>query len=197
MTPSFWDEKFSGNDYLYGMIPNLYYKEILDGLNPGTLLIPGEGEGRNAVYAAKNGWNVYAFDSSERGREKALELARRNNVEIDYELSNYQSFHSEKTFDVIALIFSHLPSADRQAVHRKYVQLLKPGGTLILQTFSKEQLGLNTGGPKDLNLLFSVEELEEDFNQLTELSVERNFIELDEGPLHRGKAHVISLKGIK
>ena len=169
----------------------------MDILKPGSLLIPGEGEGRNAVYAAKKGWDVHAFDSSIRGREKALELAKKNNVSVHYETSDYQSFKSEKTFDVIALIFSHLPSVDRQVVHRKYVQLLNPGGTLILQTFSKRQLGLGTGGPKNFDLLFSVEELEEDFKHLESLSAENEFIDLDEGHLHSGKAHVISLKGIK
>ena len=197
MTLTFWDEKFSGEEYLYGIVPNKFFQQSIDKIKPGSLLIPGDGEGRNSLYAAKLGWNVYAFDSSKRGREKALQLASDNKVKIEYEISDYLSFKSSEKFDAIVLVFSHLPSTERQEVHRKYAGMLNPGGRIILQTFSKEQLGMNSGGPKNLDMLFSVEELKEDFNTLTTISVENTIVELDEGPLHQGKAHVIEFIGIK
>ena len=197
MPATFWDEKFSGDEYLYGTTPNQFFKQSIDSLKPGTLLIPGDGEGRNAIYAAKSGWQVHAFDTSKKGREKALQLASDNNVKIEYEICDYQSFESNIKYDAIVLVFSHLPSSERQEVHRKYVEMLNPGGTVILQTFSKEQLRLNSGGPKNIDLLFSVEELKEDFKALSTISAENKIVELNEGPLHRGKAHVIELIGIK
>lgn len=194
---SFWDERFSSEEFVYGKEPNQFYKHILDLLNPGSILLPGEGEGRNALYAAKTGWKVTAFDSSTAGKEKAHQLFNENNLELNYQISDYKSFESTEKYDVISLIFTHLPSNERKIAHSKYIDLLKDGGTLILQMFSKEQLGLTSGGPKDLDMLVSAEELRSDFEHLTSLSVEQETILLNEGPYHQGEAHVISVKGIK
>jgi len=194
---NFWDERFSSEEYVYGKEPNEFFRAVIDNLEPGKILIPGEGEGRNAAYAAGLGWDVHAFDSSEEGKKKALQLAQEKGVEINYTISDYQSFTGAEQFDAIALIFTHLPSSERQEVHRKYASLLKDGGTLIMQVFDKEQLGLNSGGPKSLDLLFSVEDLKEDFEDFSALSIEKEFARLSEGPFHEGEAHLITLRGIK
>ena len=75
-----WDNRYSADDYIYGIEPNSYFKSIIDSLKPGSLLLPGEGEGRNAVYAASKGWKVTAYDISTEGRKKAMALAKANNT---------------------------------------------------------------------------------------------------------------------
>ena len=71
----FWEIRYAEKQYAYGENPNVYFKEQLDKLKPGKILLPAEGEGRNAVYAAKQGWEVMAFDLSSEGKNKAEKLA--------------------------------------------------------------------------------------------------------------------------
>ena len=79
----FWDERYSATEFVYGKKPNVYLKEKLTKFNPGTILFPAEGEGRNAVFAASLGWKVSAFDTSTEGRKKALRLAKEHKVKIE------------------------------------------------------------------------------------------------------------------
>ena len=83
MTTEFWDMRYGDKDYAYGTEPNVYFKSFIDSNSSGKMLLPGEGEGRNAVYAAINGWDVYAVDQSQAGMEKAKKLAELNDVTID------------------------------------------------------------------------------------------------------------------
>lgn len=73
----FWNKRYAAAEYVYGIAPNDFFKEHLDQLKPGSILLPAEGEGRNAVYAALQGWKVTAFDISKNGGEKALQLSKR------------------------------------------------------------------------------------------------------------------------
>lgn len=73
----FWNERYSQAEYVYGETPNVFFAAQLDKLSAGTIILPCEGEGRNAVYAASQGWEVKAFDASEAGQKKALLLAEK------------------------------------------------------------------------------------------------------------------------
>lgn len=81
---AFWNQRYDEPEYAYGTQPNLFFKDQLDQLTPGKLLMPAEGEGRNAVYAAGKGWEVTAFDSSSSGQKKALRLAQEKKVTLNY-----------------------------------------------------------------------------------------------------------------
>ena len=106
----FWDERYAEEQYVYGEEPNEFFKEQLDRLEPNRILLPADGEGRNGVYAAEKGWDVYAFDISNKGKEKADQLAKRKGVSINYEVGPLEEMdYSPESFDVIALIFSHFP----------------------------------------------------------------------------------------
>jgi hypothetical protein len=59
-----WDERYNLPEYIYGTEPNQFLKNFIQKNKPGKILLPGDGEGRNSVYAAQSGWKVYAFDSS-------------------------------------------------------------------------------------------------------------------------------------
>ena len=161
-------------------------------------MLPGEGEGRNAVYAAKQGWNVTAFDSSSTGKNKAEALASANKVKINYLLSDFENFNNDhQYYDCIALIFVHLPKHLRKKIHQKSLSFIKPGGTLIFEGFSKKQIDYNTGGPKNIEMLFSEEELSDDFSEMKELKIIKTKTHLKEGFYHNGLTSTIRLVGTK
>ncbi len=194
----FWNERYAATEYAYGTEPNQFFKEQLEKLNPGKILFPAEGEGRNAVYAAKMGWQVYAFDPSTKGKRKAEKLASANGVSIDYQIAGYEDVnYTPHFFDCIVLIFAHTHPLKRNEVHQKLISFLKPGGTLVLEGFSKNQISYNTGGPRDVNMLFSKKEMESDFGLFSELTIAETDIILNEGPFHQGKAAVIRILGVK
>ncbi len=191
---SFWDERFGKTEYVYGTQPNRFFEESLIALPPGRLLLPGEGEGRNAVFAAAKGWKVDAFDSSKEGKRKAEALAQQLQTTISYSLSSYEKFEPDAdAYDAVGLIFTHCDPKTRKLLHLQMVNALKPNGFLILEAFSKGQLGNESGGPRDLDMLFSLEELKEDFSELTFEHMEEAETILSEGSYHQGKASVVRL----
>lgn len=189
-----WDERYARPEYIYGVEPNAFFKQELDKLSAGKIFLPAEGEGRNAVYAAKAGWQVYAMDFSEMGQRKALKLAKELNVEIHYEVSNLEkSDFQADTYDAIAIIYAHFSSKIRVNVYQKLAESLKPGGTLILETFNKKQLGNSSGGPQDIDMLNSIDDLKQDFKKLEIIEINECQTDLSEGNYHKGKADVIRL----
>lgn len=195
---TFWDERYSVEEYVYGKEPNIFFKSHLVNLRPGKILLPGEGEGRNAVFAAELGWNVTAIDQSEEGQRKGLLLADAKNVTINYMVQDFHNFECEHhSFDCIALIFVHIPKELRNIFHNKILNYLKPGGNIILEGFLKQQINNHSGGPKNSDMLFSKEELAKDFESLNKVDISEHELMLNEGAFHLGKANVIRLIGNK
>lgn len=191
-----WNERYNSEDFLFGKDPNRFFKEVIEGLNPGRLLLPGEGEGRNAVYAARLGWEVDAFDASEVGKDKALDLAEQEGVQIRYDVGMVEDFESKPgAYDAISLIYCHLHPDIRKKFYDKLIDSLAPGGVLFIEGFRKEQLGLTSGGPRDPEMLFSSQQLAADFSRLSKLKVTEDVVWLDEGPGHQGEARVVRLTG--
>jgi hypothetical protein len=198
MTKEFWNERYAESDFAYGKEPNALLKKILEKIPAGKILFPAEGEGRNAVYAATLGWDTYAFDISKEGKRKAGALAIEKNVEIHYTINSFQDYSTAaNTFDCIALVFTHLPEEIRRASYQRLLNFLKSGGTMIVIGFAEEQLGKTSGGPKDKNMLFSMNQLLGDFDMLENIEIEASDVILDEGPFHQGNASVICLTGRK
>jgi SAM-dependent methyltransferase len=193
-----WDERYNRDEYLYGTEPKDYFKRILEPLLPGRILLPAEGEGRNAVFAALMGWDVDAFDSSRVARMKALELARMNEVKINFEVSDVEGFsYQENSYDVVGLFFVHIHEMLREEFFRNITRCLKPGGRLLMEVFAKEQLERDTGGPKSTELLYSTEDLSKNLSGMELEHFEKTEVELSEGLLHQGKAVVIRVSAIK
>lgn len=198
MGSEFWNERFAQAQYAYGKEPNTFIaEELADLTRRGKILFPAEGEGRNAVYAATQGWDVYAFDTSTEGKKKALELAAEFGVELSYELKSYADFDQTEMYDVIVAVFNHMPAEIRPIVHRNYLRALKPGGVLILEGFNKRQLGKLTGGPKSLEMLYDIDTLMEDFGSLKIEKLKETTRVLAEGPYHSGQAELIQFVGTK
>jgi len=198
-----WNERYSQEAFAYGEAPNHYLQEQLTKLPVGSILFPAEGEGRNAVFAATIGWNVSAFDISEEGKNKAIKLSKKNEVTIDYQVGELEKLNFEtEQFDAIALIYAHFPANIKSAYHKKLDRFLKKKGTLIFESFSKKHLDYvtaneNVGGPKDIESLFSIDEIKADFPNYTILELVEQEIQLNEGLYHNGTGSVIRFVGQK
>lgn len=190
----FWDQRFAEDVYAYGTAPNRFFEAQLAHLTPAHILLPAEGQGRNAVHAARQGWQVTAFDTSQVGQGRALALAQQYGVQLDYHLADFAAPpFAPATFDALGLIFVHTLPELRPQIHRQLSVLLKPGGVLILEGFSQAQFGRPSGGPQDQNKMFTCPMLQEDFGHMEILLLEEVDEVLDEGPYHQGAAARIRL----
>lgn len=200
----FWEERYAADEFAYGVNPNVFFEKVLKEYRlKGSILLPAEGEGRNAVFAAKQGLKVTCFDMSEQGKLKAEKLATLNKVSINYKVGEFSELHfEENSFDVIALIYAHFPPNVKTAYHQKIAKYLKKGGVLILEGFSKNQLKINeehqqSFGPKKIEMLYTIEEIKNDFEALEIKVLEEEEIDLSEGAYHKGKGAVIRFVGKK
>jgi hypothetical protein len=198
-----WDDRYGKTEFAYGEQPNNFLKEQLIKIPVGTILFPAEGEGRNAVYAATLDWTVDAFDQSIEGEKKALKLAEKHHVSINYMAGEFQSLtYTENQFDALALIYAHFPADKKSSYHKILTTYLRPGGIVIFEAFSKRHLDYNrinekVGGPKDLETLFSIEEIKSDFENFEIIELEEKEIQLNEGLFHNGLGMVIRFVGRK
>lgn len=195
---NFWDDRYSAEEYIFGKEPNVFFKSVIDTLKPGKILVPAAGEGRDAVYAATLGWDVYAVDQSITGKEKAERLAVERGVSIHYTVQSIEeTVLSDGTFDAIALIYFHLPPPVRKELHHRLPSALRPNGTVIIEAFTPAQIENTSGGPKEPDRLLTKEIL---MNELSTLKIEiceEITTELSEGTGHAGKADVIRFIGKK
>jgi len=200
---TFWDERFASKEYVYGIEPNQFFKEQIAKIQPGNLLLPAEGEGRNGVFAAKLGWQVAAFDQSVEGKKKAIKLATKNKVQIDYKTAELSEIDYElASFDCIGLIYAHFPADVRSEYHQKLDKYLRKGGILILEGFSKKHLEINShkqkiSGPKDIAMLFSLSAIKNDFPNYEIILLEEKVIQLNESQTHNDKSALVRFVGKK
>ena len=188
----FWDERFRTDEFIYGEHPNEFIAKFIDKSKAGYGFFPGEGEGRNAVYAALKGWQCDCFDFSEEGKNKAMKLAGKYGVSLTYDLGDItkKSF-PENQYDAVFLSFLHLHEVYRQRVHRQFIKALKPGGHIVMEVFDKQQIRMNTGGPKSIEMLYSPEILQEDFRDTHIIKNDMDLRYLEEGAHHTGEAYTI------
>ena len=194
----FWNERYRESHFAYGKSPNVFLAENLPRFESGKVLFPAEGEGRNAVFAAGLGHQVIAFDTSAEGKKKAMQLAQECGVKIEYAIGDFDDQdYLPQSFDGLVLIYAHFPKDIRPALHAKFLNCVKPGGFVIFEAFSKDQIQYTSGGPKDPKMLFSIEEIQDEFDALSFELLENVVINLQEGPYHNGLASVVRLVGIK
>lgn len=191
----FWNQRFSVQGYIYGIAPNdflaQHYRQIPAG---GRVLSLGEGEGRNAVFLARQGYHVTAVDTAEQGLIKIRRLAAQNGVEIATIHADLEDFCIEpEQWDGIISIFCHLPASLRQRVHAQIVLGLRPGGLLLLEGYTPRQLQFATGGPKDRDLLLEPADLQQELAALSLQYLQELQREVIEGRLHTGLAAVVQL----
>ncbi len=200
---SFWDERFATEEYIFGTAPNAFLQQhittIKQLLPTGKVLCLGEGEGRNAVFLAKQGYEVTAVDLSDVGLQKAKRLAQEQGVTLHtqvVDLATYDIPNGE--FDLIVSIFVHLPPALRQRLHQQVVAHLAPQGVYVLEAYTTDHLtftqsGQSVGGPKVSDMMMSLAALHQELARLSFVHAEERLVVLDEGVAHRGQSAVVDI----
>lgn len=193
-----WDERYAGDEYAYGREPNDFLRRTADDILPGRVLCLAEGEGRNAVFLAQQGYEVSAVDQSAVGLQKAHALAADHNVEIHTDQADLRTYPIEPdSWDGIVSIFCHLPQDIRQPLHQRVVAGLKPGGALVLEAYHPAQADRDTGGPGDPALLADLDTLREELAGLNFQIMQDLERPVNEGRYHQGEGHVIQILAFK
>lgn len=200
MSQSFWDAAYDIDGYKYGTAPNHFLRIHADRLpNAGKILLPGDGEGRNAVWLASRGHEVTSVDNSAIGLQKATAWARQQGVMIETiqaDLAQWQPRTDH--YDAVVLTYLHFAEDLRRIVHRKLLTALKVGGLLILEAFHPNQLDCQSGGPKSAQMLYRLDDIVSDFYEsLDILTAWEGEILLEEGLGHQGPAFVTRYLGLK
>ncbi len=189
-----WDARFSADTYAYGTQPNDFLVAASRRIPPGPVLCLGSGEGRNAVYLASIGHDVTAVDSSMAGLAKTRRLAEERGVQVQTchaDLADLQI--AAGAWSAITMIFVHLPPPVRRRVHAATAAGLRTDGLLIVEAYTRDQLMLGTGGPKDPELLYGLAELRAELPGLTiDYGRERERM-LEEGDFHNGSSSVVQV----
>jgi SAM-dependent methyltransferase len=188
-----WDQRYSQSEPVYGHQPNAYLRAQLPRLAPGcSVLVPGDGYGRNGLWLAEQGFRVHTVDLSPVGVERARNSARAAGLRLTVEQADLSTWGwPEKRFAAVASIFLHLFPNVRPTIHARMLHALLPGGLLILEAFTPAQLQFSSGGPRQIALLYSAEILRQDFRAAEILALEEATVSLDEGRMHRGLAAVV------
>ena len=190
----FWDERYSEGRYVYGEEPNAFLAEHAAHIPRGSVLCLAEGEGRNAVHLASLGHRVLAVDQSEIGLAKARRLAAARGVKLETMPTDLSHCYiTPGRWAGIVAIFAHLPALYRRMMHREVVTGLQPGGVFILEAYTPAQLGRGTGGPQDLDMLMTLDELREDLAGLELLVAREVEREIVEGDHHTGPGAVVQV----
>lgn len=191
-----WNDKFSRDGYLYGIQPNRFLAHRIDELPAGsTILFLGEGEGRNACYAASKGHHATALDASEVGLEKAQRLAHEQGVDIWTIHTDLEEWNADNDYDAVMASFLHLKEPLRGQAFRSALKALRPSGEFVAEFFSVKQLPRESGGPKDQDLLYTLESLRDIFSVegYEIVRLEEVTDHLDEGSGHQGEADLIRI----
>lgn len=195
-----WDQRYSSEEYAYGKEANIWLSERISQITPtpnNRALFPADGEGRNAVWAARVGWNSEVFDLSSVGKEKCHKLSREHAVSVEYEVDDLalREF-PEKTYDLIACSWFHTPSQIRKIHMPRMLHSLKNGGHFIMEGYHTSQMPMQSGGPKSLDLLFDLDEvlgelIGEDAPNMHIIHTAVTSTVLNESALHEGQARVV------
>ncbi|MEE9375001.1 MAG: class I SAM-dependent methyltransferase [Rhizobiaceae bacterium] len=190
-----WNERYSRDEFVYGREPNQFLKDNAHHIPiKGSVLCIAEGEGRNAVFLAGLGHEVIAMDMAKSGRDKALRLAKEQNVSIEYRVGNLNNFDfGTGEWDAVIAIFAHTPIELRQKIHGSLSTAIKPNGVFIMEVYSPDQLNYKTGGPKSLDLLFALEDVKREIEGLEFLHAQQTVRDITEGSLHTGLGAVTQI----
>lgn len=187
-----WDKTYDTAEYVYGTAPNDFLKAHYQAISKGKVLLLAEGEGRNAVFLAQQGYDVTGVDISAVGLEKAQKLARENNVSIETVCADLATFDlGEMQWDGIVSIFCHLPPDLRRDLYQRVEKSLKSNGVFLLEGYRPEQLGNGTGGPSLAEMMISKDNLLSELPSLNFRHLETLNREIHEGTHHTGMGAVI------
>ncbi|WP_407275767.1 class I SAM-dependent methyltransferase [Halothiobacillus sp. DCM-1] len=188
----FWNQKYAREDYFYGEQPNDFLRSQAFRLPPAArILVIGDGEGRNGVWLAQQGFDVSTVDYSAVACQKARALAARRGVMLDSHCADLLTWDwPVAAFDAVVSIFLHFEPSDRQQIHQRIAHSLRPQGLLIVELFHPNQLNYRSGGPKAVEMLVTADDLRADWPQLDWLLLVEGETRLTEGVGHEGTGWV-------
>ena len=193
---AFWDERYAADEYLFGTSPNAFLAREVHRLTPGSkVLAVADGEGRNSVFLAQHGHRVVATDVSERALDKARALAERRGVEVEYRQANLAELEwPVEAYDAVVGIFIQFAGPGlREDIFDGILRSLKRGGLLLLEGYREEQLAYRTGGPPNIENLYTEDRLRSAFSTWEIELLDAYDAEIEEGTGHSGKSALIDL----
>jgi len=193
---AFWDKRYSTDEYLFGTAPNAFLAREVKRLAPGAkILAVADGEGRNSVFLAEQGHRVLATDVSQTALDKARRLAEQRAVEVEYRQVDLAEWDwPEGAFDAVVGIFIQFAGpALREGIFAGIYRSLKSGGLLLLQGYREEQLAYGTGGPPNIENLYTVDGIRRAFSKWEIELLESYDGNVEEGSGHSGKSALIDL----
>jgi 2-polyprenyl-3-methyl-5-hydroxy-6-metoxy-1,4-benzoquinol methylase len=193
MQEEFWEQRYAEPGHAYGTRPNVYLTTHRELFQPGQrVLVIGDGEGRNGVWLAEQGLQVTSVDYSATGLRKAEALAQERNVTITTHCVDLTEWHwPQDEFDYVVIVYVHFPPDVRARMHQAALRALKPGGQIILEAFTFEQLNHESGGPPVRDMLYDASLLTQDFHEGELLELTECSVVLDEGKYHLGEAAIV------
>lgn len=194
MSAEHWNARYSESGFAYGTRPNHFLHSSFAAIPKGDVLLLADGEGRNGVFLARQGYRATSVDYSSVGLEKAARLAETYQVELTTTLCDLADFNIEPhQWSGIVSIFCHVPKPLRETLHRGVVAGLKSGGVFLLEAYSPRQLSYGTGGPKQAELLMALDDVMQELDGLSFEKAQDIEREVVEGKYHTGKAAVIQI----
>jgi SAM-dependent methyltransferase len=195
-----WETRYATPEFAFGKAPNCFLASC-KGLLPrsGRALAVADGEGRNGVWLAEQGLDVLSIDFSPSAQRKARMLAAEHRVKVDFLEADVHAWaYPEAAFDVVVEIFTQFSSPPQRALKWAGMRrALKPGGLLIIQGYVPKQLQFGTGGPKEVENLYTRAMLEEAFGDFRDVIITEEERELREGTSHGGMSALIGLTAKK
>jgi hypothetical protein len=202
--PKYWNERYNEPGFAYGHEPNQFLFRSAHYLRPrASVLLPGDGEGRNGVWLARQGHQVTSVDMSSVGCEKARNMAENANVPIDVLCADVLTWDwPVRAYDAVVIIFLHVPVVSRKLLFQRVANAVVPGGIVLIELFEPahieyRQRNPSVGGPADLSMLVSLSELRTAFSGFHELEARTALVQLNEGRYHRGEGAVVQAAFMK
>jgi cyclopropane fatty-acyl-phospholipid synthase-like methyltransferase len=193
---AFWDKRFAAPEYIFGTQPNVFLAAQRQLFRPGMRVLEiGCGEGRNCVWLAELGCEVTGIDISPLALAKADRLATERSVKVQWleaDITNWT--WAPKRFDAVVCIFIQFAAPEgRERIFSGMRQTLDHGGHVVMQGYTPRQLQYGSGGPRDLDHLYTRELLERTFADWDIVHLHEHDEMLAEGTKHVGMAALIDL----
>lgn len=191
-----WESRFAAEHYVFGTAPNAFLARNAARIAPDARVLSlADGEGRNGVWLAEQGFRVTAQDFSPMGQAKARALAADRGAALEWELSDIRTRGwAPDAFDaVVGIFFQFLSPPERSAVFEGIGKTVRPGGLVLIEGYGPKQLDYGTGGPKALQNLYTEELLRAAFADFSDVQVTAYDAEISEGPGHSGMSALVDL----
>ena len=152
-----WDVRYRESELVWSAGPNQFVESELAWLQPGRAVDLAAGEGRNAIWLSRQGWQVTAVDFSQAGLDKGRTQA--GDLPVEWVCADATIWTDDAAYDLCVIAYLQLTADERRAAVRNGFASLRPGGTFLLVAHDSTNLTDGTGGPQDPAVLMTAEEV--------------------------------------